>query len=66
MSAVTTDYQHPAVAAAAVIATGFDALGEASLWSMSAAEVGQLVVTLERLARRAAAAQVTALAQADR
>src|SRR6185437_6716546 len=62
----TTDYQHPAVAAAAVIATGFDALGEASLWSMSAAQVGQLVVTLERLARRAAAAQVTALAQADR
>ena len=49
-----------------MIAAGLDALGEASLWSMSTAEVGQLVVAVERIARRVAAAQVTVLAQADR
>jgi hypothetical protein len=66
MSAVPTDYQHPAVAAVAMIAAGLDAFGDASLWSMSTAEVGQLVVTMERIARRVSAAQVSALAQADR
>ncbi len=66
MSAVTTDYQHPAVEAVAAITAGFDALGDASLWSMSTAEVGSLVVAVERIARRVAAAQVAVLAQADR
>jgi hypothetical protein len=66
MSSTDTEYRHPAVAAVASIATGFDALADASLWSMSTEEVGRLVVDIERIARRAAAAQVSALAQADR
>ncbi|HEY3924709.1 MAG TPA: DUF222 domain-containing protein [Acidothermaceae bacterium] len=66
MSAVTTDYQHPAVEAVATIGTGLDAFGDASLWSMSTTDVGSLVIALERIARRVAAAQVAALAQADR
>ena len=66
MSAVPTDYQHPAVAAVAVISAGLDAFADASLWSMSTADAGSLVIALERLARRACAAQVAALAQADR
>jgi len=49
-----------------MIAAGFDALGDASLWSMSTVEVGEVVVAVERIARRAAAAQVSVLAQADR
>jgi hypothetical protein len=66
MSSTDTDYQHPAVGAVAVIGAGLDALSEASLWSMSAAEVGRLVVAVERIARRVSAAQVSVLAQADR
>ena len=66
MSAITTDYQHPAVQAVAAIAAGLDAFGDASLWSMSTAEVATLVVALERVGRRVSAAQVSALAQADR
>ncbi len=66
MSANPTDYQHPAVAAVATISAGLDAFGDASLWSMSTADVGQLVVAMERVARRVSAAQVSALAQADR
>jgi hypothetical protein len=66
MSSIHTEYQHPAVAAVATIGAGFDVLGDASLWSMSTVEVGELVVAIERIARRAAAAQVAALAQADR
>jgi hypothetical protein len=66
MSSTDTDYRHPAVEAVAAIAAGFDALGDASLWSMSTVDVGQLVVAIERIARRAAAAQVSVLAQADR
>jgi Domain of unknown function (DUF222) len=66
MSSIDTDYQHPAVEAVAAIMAGLDALAEASLWSMSAAAVGQLVVAVERIGRRVAAAQVAALAQADR
>ena len=65
MSAVTTDYQHPAVEAVAMIAAGLDALGEASLWSMSTFDVGQLVIAVERISRRVSAAQVSVLAQAD-
>jgi hypothetical protein len=66
MSAVTTDYQHPAVEAVAMIAAGLDALANASLWSMSTVDVGQLVVAVERIDRRVSAAQVAVLAQADR
>src|SRR6185437_12229497 len=66
MSAVPTDYQHPAVAAVATISAGLDALGDASLWSMSTTDIGSLVIAIERIARRVAAAQVSTLAQADR
>jgi hypothetical protein len=66
MSAVPTDYQHPAVAAVAVMSAGLDEFGGASLWSMSTSDVAQLVVEMERISRRVAAAQVSALAQADR
>jgi Domain of unknown function (DUF222)/HNH endonuclease len=66
MSAVTTDYQHPAVEAFATIVAGLDAFADASLWSMSTDDVAQLVVAAERIARRVSAVQVTVLAQADR
>jgi hypothetical protein len=66
MSAVTTDYQHPAIEAVAMIVAGLDALREASLWSMSTVDVGQLVVAVECIDRRVSAAQVAVLAQADR
>jgi hypothetical protein len=66
MSSTDSDYQHPAVAAVASIAAGLDAFGDASLWSMSTADVGQLVIAMERIGRRVCAAQVSALAQADR
>jgi hypothetical protein len=66
MSAVINDYQHPAIEAVAMIDAGLDALGEASLWSMSTTDAGQLVIAVERIARRVSAAQVATLAQADR
>lgn len=66
MSAVTTDYQHPAIEAVATMMAGLDALAGSSLWSMSTTDVGQLVVAVERVARRVSAAQVAVLAQADR
>jgi hypothetical protein len=66
MSSTGTDYQHPAVAALATMVAGLDAFADASLWSMSTAEVGQLVVAAERIARRVSAMQVAVLAQADR
>ncbi len=65
MSAIPTDYQHPAVEAVGLIGAGLDALEDASLWSLSTAEVGSLVVAVERLSRRVSAAQVSVLAQAD-
>ena len=66
MSSTETDVQHPAAAAVATIAAGLDAFGDASLWSMSTDEVGRLVVAMERIGRRVSAAQLSALAQADR
>ena len=52
MSSIDTEYRHPAVEAVAAIAAGLDALAEASLWSMSTADVGRLVVAIERIDRR--------------
>ena len=49
-----------------MMAAGLDALGEASLWSLSTVDVGQLVIAVERISRRVCAAQVAVLAQADR
>jgi hypothetical protein len=48
-----------------VISIALDELGEANLWSLPAAQLGELVVDLERIGRRVAAAQLAALAQAD-
>jgi len=60
VSSIENEYQHPAVEAVAAIAAGLDALADASLWSMSTAEVSRLVVAVERIDRRVAAAQVAA------
>ena len=65
MSSTGADYQHPALDAVATILAGLDELAEASLWSLSTAEVGRLVVAVERIGRRLAATQVGVLAQAD-
>jgi hypothetical protein len=65
MSSSAVGYRHPALEAVAAIGGGLDGLAGASLWSMPVAEVGELVVTLERLGRRLCAAQIGALAQAD-
>src|SRR5450755_2502410 len=65
MSSTDTAYQHPAVDAVAMIDAGLDELADASLWSLSTAEVGRVVVAVERIDRRVSAAQVAALAQAD-
>ena len=65
MSSTGTDYQHPALDAVATIGAGLDELAEASLWSLSTAEVARLVVAVERIDRRVAAAQVAVLGQAD-
>lgn len=62
---LATSFDHPAVDAAGAIEAGLDALAAANLWSLPVAEVGRLVVRLEKLARRLAAAQLVALAQAD-
>src|SRR5450432_1165052 len=65
MSSSAVDYRHPAVEAVAAIGAGLDELADSSLWSMPVAELGGLVVALERLGRRLCAAQIEALAQAD-
>ena len=60
----TTELRHPAVVAVDTIAAALDALAEANLWSLPDRELGELLVDLERLARRLAHAQLTALGQA--
>ena len=47
------------------MAAALDQFGSASLWSLNAAELADAVVTMERVSRRLAAAQLTLLAQAD-
>jgi hypothetical protein len=59
VSSIDNEYQHAALDAVAAIAAGLDALAGASLWSMSTAEVGRLVVAVERIDRRVSAAQVS-------
>jgi len=66
MSSIGAEYQHPALDAVAAIAAGLDELADASLWSLSTADVGQLVIAVERIARRVSSTQVAVLAQADR
>jgi hypothetical protein len=65
MSSVTSDYRHPAVEAVAAINAGLDELASATLWSLRAAELAELVVAAEKIARRIAAAQLPLLAQVD-
>ncbi|MDQ1465245.1 MAG: hypothetical protein QOC73_2186, partial [Actinomycetota bacterium] len=65
MSSTLTGYAHPAEQAVAGIGACLDEVFDASLWSMSAAELSQLVVTLEKMSRRVDAAKLIVLAQAD-
>jgi len=61
----STAYRHPAIEAMAEMAAALDEVGAASLWTMNVAELADAVVTMERLSRRVAAAQLRVLAQAD-
>jgi hypothetical protein len=65
MSSSVVEYQHPAIEAVAAISAELDQLAESSLWSMPVADLGQLVVSLERLSRRFSATQIAVLARAD-
>ena len=47
------------------MAAALDDFGAASLWSLNVAELADAVVTMERMSRRLAAAQLRMLAQAD-
>jgi hypothetical protein len=65
MSSSVVEYQHPAIEAVAAISAELDQLAESSLWSMPVADLGQLVVSLERLSRRFSATQIAVPARAD-
>jgi hypothetical protein len=65
MSSVVSDYRHPAIEAVAAINAALDELAAASLWSLRAAELAELIVAAEKIGRRIAAAQLPLLAQAD-
>src|SRR5450432_2616576 len=65
MSSVISDYCHPAIEAVAAINAGLDELAAASLWSLRAAELAELIVAAEKIGRRIAAVQLPLLAQAD-
>jgi hypothetical protein len=65
MSSLTTERSHPATVAVADMNAAIDALAEASLWSMSPAQVGSLVVEVEKVRRRLDAVSGVVLAQAD-
>ncbi|HTC69630.1 MAG TPA: DUF222 domain-containing protein [Acidothermaceae bacterium] len=65
MSSVEGDYRHPAIEAIATINGGLDELAAASLWSLTAPELADLVVEAEKISRRIAAAQLPLLAQVD-
>ena len=60
----TTELRHPAIVAVDTIATALDSLAAANLWSLPDRQLGELLLDLERLARRLAHAQLTALGQA--
>ncbi len=66
MSSAVSDHRHPAVAAVGAIDAALSELAESALWSMPATYLAQLVVAVERIDRRLAAAKVELLAQADR
>jgi hypothetical protein len=65
MSLLVETPTHPATAALGVLQAGLDELAGSSLWSLPDAELATLVVGLERVGRRLAAAQVAVLGQAD-
>jgi hypothetical protein len=58
-------FDHPATQAVAAIGVGLDELADANVWSMPAGELARLLVSVERLARRLAAAQVMLLRQGE-
>jgi hypothetical protein len=65
MSSVVSDCRHPAVEAVDAINAALDELSAASLWSLRAAELAELIVAAEKIGRRIAAVQLPLLAQAD-
>jgi hypothetical protein len=65
MSSTLTGLTHPAEHAVAAIGAHLDGLFDASLWSMPAADLAQLVVALEKMSRRVDAVKLVVLAQAD-
>jgi Domain of unknown function (DUF222) len=65
MSSAVSDYRHPAVEAVDAMNVALDEFGEAALWSMPMRDLAALVVSVEKVARRVAAAQVAVLGQAD-
>jgi uncharacterized protein DUF222 len=65
MSSLLVDSVHPAAEAVAAMHAALDQFADAPLWSMSMREVADLVVGVEKLANRVAAAQVAVIAQAE-
>ena len=65
MSSTLTGIAHPAEQAVAAIGAHLDEVFDASLWSMTAAGLAELVVGLEKMSRRMDAAKLIVLAQAD-
>ena len=65
MSSLIEDLAHPALTAVCSIGRGLDDLAAANLWAMPAAELAGVIIRLERMARRLAAAQVAIYAAAD-
>lgn len=56
---------HPATEAVVAISRGLDELAAANLWSVCTAELGELLVAVEKVARRMDAARVALTAQAE-
>jgi Domain of unknown function (DUF222) len=65
MSSVVSDYRHPAAEAVDAMNVALDNFADAGLWSMPMRDLAGLVVAVEKVARRVAAAQVQVLGQAD-
>jgi hypothetical protein len=66
MAITTTERSHPVVRAVESAARGLACAGEVPLWSLSASELRELVVSLSRLGSAVAAVEATVLDQADR
>jgi hypothetical protein len=65
MSSLILDTDHPAFSALGSISRELDKLAEARLWSLSVGDLAQLIIGIERMARRVSATQITLSAQAE-